>query len=73
MLYYIAVSVLVVLLIAFAIHFVNFQKTRCRYSESGSDGHDWGFWEKDWEKMIQYRECDCCHLTEVRRLDGKQK
>ncbi len=73
MLYYIAVSVLVVLLIAFAIHFVNFQKTRCRYSESGSDSHDWDFWQWDWDKMIQYRECRCCHFLDVRSIDGKTK
>ena len=73
MLYYISISILLVLFIAFFIHFIHFQKTRCRYSESGSDGHDWGFWEADFELMIQYRECGCCHLTEVKRLDGKTK
>ena len=73
MLYYISISILVVLFIAFAIHFVNFQKTRCRYSDSGSDSHDWGFWEANWEEMIQYRECDCCHFIEVRSLDAKKK
>jgi hypothetical protein len=73
MLYYITISVLVVLLISFGIHFVNFQKTRCRYSESGSDGHDWGLWEANWDEMFQYRECDCCHFIEVRSLDAKKK
>jgi len=73
MLYYISISILVVLFIAFAIHFVNFQKTRCRYSESGSDAHDWSFWETKWDKMIQHRYCECCNLVEVKKLDGKTK
>ena len=60
-------------LIAFTIYFFRWQKTRCRYSVSGTDDHDWGFWEADFKLMIQYRECDCCHLTEVKRLNGKTK
>jgi len=46
----------------FAIYFVNFQKTRCRYSESGTEDHDWSSWDRDWGQMIQYRICHCCNL-----------
>jgi hypothetical protein len=73
MLYYISISILVVLFIAFAIHFVNFQKTRCFYSESGSDNHEWDLWVQDWDQMVQWRQCKVCKVVEVRRIDGKRK
>ena len=73
MLYNFTIAVLIVFFISFTIYFIRFQRTRCRYSESGSEPHDWDLWQWDWNKMVQFRKCQCCHFHDARSLDGKKK